>query len=411
VPVHARLAPASLALVLLASAGPASAAPDQPPQQKVANVVPFDLAVCFLQPVTVDKPVNEFALSGLWATSRPLVLDCLADTRFYVPGKSPAFKLTLAVSETGYSRTVETDGLTPAGKKCVEDAVGKVSPTIDPLPAGSKPVTYVAQVPELPPREQVRFGINEASDVAGTVRLSLPSLCSCFEPYRTLPDPAPVDIRVQVTRVPDKFKFPDGGMPRPVEVTVNDGPPPAVKSCLNEKLSALKYPTTVDQLLVPYRFLFLDALAPSDDVSALPDALKFAQLDAMSGQKAAATQLQLARQVSASTRYNEKVKQYQTLAKSKDKADQKKATAMVKELSTACKELVKQDEVYISTVESEAKLQQDMLTLASSLKAKDPVWTDAEAATQKATASTNTLLAKAKELRATDEKACPKLKY
>jgi hypothetical protein len=403
--VLSRLAPTTLTLLVLTAAPGSASAADT--GQKVANVVPFDLAVCFLQPTTVSKPVNEFALSALWVMARPLVLECLADTRNAVVGKSSAFKVTLSVSEAGYTRTVESEGLPSAGKKCIEDAIARVSPAIEPLPAGSKPVTFTAQVPELPPREQVRFGINDSSDVAATVRLAMPSLCSCFEPYRTTPTPAPVDLKVQVTREPDKFKLPDGGLPRVVEVTVADGPPASVKSCISEHLSALKYTTTPDQLLVPYRFYLLNAVATSSDVSGLPDALKFAELEALGGQRAAATQLQLARQVAASIHYNELVKQYKELAKS----NPKKAAAMVKDLTAACQELVKTDEVAISTVESEAKLQQDTAALVASLKAKDPTWAETEAGAQKTAQATQTLLVKARESRANDDKACPKVHY
>jgi hypothetical protein len=402
--VLSRLAPTTLALLLLTAPLGAARAADS---DKVSNIIPFDLAVCFLQATTVNKPVNQFALSALWAISRPLVLECLTDARVAAPGKSSAFKLTLSVSDAGYSHTVESDGLLPAAKKCIDDAVARVSPPIEALPAGSKPVTFTAQVPELPPRDQVRFGINEFSDVAGTVRLAMPMLCACFEPFRSKPDPAPFDLKVQITRVPENFKAADGGKPAPVEVTVAEGPPATIRTCVADRLAALKYNITPEQVIVPYRFLFVDAVANSSDVAALPDALKFAQLEAMSGQAAAATELQLARQVAASAQYNDLVKVYQGLVKSSPK----KATAMVSELTTTCKELLKQDDRYISTVEAEAKLQQDMATLVASLKTKDPSWAETEVGTQKTVAATQALLAKARELRVNDEKACPKVHY
>ncbi len=392
--------PFALALLVATAAGAADS------QQKVGNFIPFDLAVCFLQPATVEQPVTDTALSGLWILARPRVLECLADTRLYVPGKPPSFKITLAVTESGYTPTVESEGLTSVGKKCIEDAVGKVSPSMAPLPAGSKPVTFSDQVPELAPAQQVRFGVNEASDVAGTVRLAMPSLCSCFASYKDTPDPAPINLQVLVTRAPEKFKRPeDGVMPKPVEVTVSNGPAAPVKACIAEKLSALSYPSKSDQVMVPYEFALLNALSPSTDVTALPEPLKFAQLDVMAIPRSAASQLELARQVATSGRYNALVKTYQGLSKS----DPKKAHTMLKDLVASCKHLVAQDDVYIETLQKEAKLRQDQLTLASSLKAKDPAWAAAETAAKKATTDSEALVAKARELRAGDEKVCPKV--
>lgn len=391
----------------LAVAGPAGAAD----QQKVGNEVPFDLAYCFVQPAAVEKPVNEAALSGLWVTSAPLVRECISDPRNYLAGKSGAFKVTLAVAEAGYTHVVESEGLTAAGKKCIEDAVGKVSPPIAPLPAGEKPVTYVAQVGELPAAERVRFGINEASDVAATMRLGLPSMCSCFEAFKNGPDPAPIEARLQVTRAPEKFKQPDGGVPKPVEVTFKQGPPAAVSSCMEQKLSGLAYPTTADQFIVPYLFLFTNGLAASADVAALPDPLKPRQLFDMTGQRSAVTQLALARKVAASLRYNELVKEYKAAAASKEKGAATKARNLLQDLKTTCKDLLKHDDSYIAAVESEAKLQSDLLATLGQLKAKDAAYGESEPEVQKSAALTQKQLAKAKEDRTIDEKACPKEHY
>jgi hypothetical protein len=402
-----RLAP-RLLILLLSLCASRFAAAAEPPSTKVVNVLPFDLGVCFLQPVAVATPVNEIALSGLWLAARPAVVECLRDSRNYVAGKSSAFKLTLTLSDAGYTRVVESEGLLEMGRKCIEDAVGRTSPTLEPLAAGSKPVVYTAQVPELK-TDQVRFGVNEFSNVAGVIRLAMPSMCSCFEVYKTTPDPAPVDLRVQVTKAPEKFKFPDGGMPRPVEVTfTTSGAPPAMTSCAEGKLSALNYPSTSEQIVVPYRFFFINALAQSSDVAALADpSLKFAQLEAMAYQRSAATQLQQARVVAASTRYNGMVNEYRTLSKS----NPKKANAMVKDLSTACQQLVTQDDALIAAGEAEYKLHQETLAVIAAGKAKDPTWAETEAGTQKLAASAQAVITKGREIRTADEKACPKLKF
>jgi hypothetical protein len=399
-----RLSPLLLSLALLAA--PSTRAADN--SQAMVNVLPFDLAVCFVQPAPVEQPVNAVTFNGLWILAGPLVQDCLVDSRHTVPGKSNAFKVTLGLSENGTTRLIESDGLTAAGKKCIDDAVGKVSPPIAPLPAGSKAVVYTQQMPEVPANLQVRFGVNESSDVAGTVRLAMPSMCSCFEPFKAGADPVPISLKVQLTPAPEKFKRPDGTMPKPVEVTVGDGPAAPVKACIAEKLSALTYPPTKsdNQFVVPYEFRFLNAVATSQDVSALSDTAKFSQLDVMDVPRLAAAQLEQARLDAAGARYNALVKEYQALSKS----DPKKAHGMLKELVSGCKKLVAEHDAYIAVLQEEAKLRQEQLTLTTALKAKDPAWTNAEAAVRKAAGESESLVGKARESRASDEKVCPKVR-
>jgi hypothetical protein len=400
--VLSRLTPLSLTLGLLLAA-PAGAADTT--QQKVGNFVPFDLAICFLQPATVEQPVTDVTLQGLWILARPFVRECLVDSRLY--GKSPAFKITLSVTDAGFTRTLESDGLTAAGKKCIDDAVGKVSPALKPLPAGSKPVTFTDQVPEWPANEQVRFGTNEFSDVTGTLRLAMPSLCPCFEPFKNGPDPAPIGLKVRLTPAPEKFQEPDGGLPKPVEVTVGEGAPAAVKTCLADKLSALAYPhfKSDNQVVVPYQFDFLNALATSDDVAGLPDPTKYGQLEVMGVPRAAHSQLELASLNAASLRYNALVNSYQAL----NKTDPKKAHGMLKDLVSSCKQLVAEHDAYVAALESETKLRQDELSVVTALKAKDAAWNPFETAVKKFAADSEGLVTKAKENRANAEKICPKV--
>jgi hypothetical protein len=399
--VSSRLAPLSipLALLLAASAGAA----DSP--QKVGNFVPFDLDVCFTQAATVEQPVTDVTLQALWILARPLVRECLVDARNYT--KSAAFKITLTVTDAGFTRTIDSDGLTATGKKCIDDAVGKVSPPLNPLSAGSKPVTFSDQVGEWPPNEQVRFGINEFSDVTATVRLAMPSLCSCFEPYRLTPDPAPFGLKIQLTPAPEKFKDKEGKMPKPVEVTIGNGPPAPVQSCITDKLSALTYPPfkSDNQVVVPYEFTFLNAVAKSTDVAALPDATKFAQLEVMGVPRGAASQLQLARLNLASLHYNALVTKYQGLAKS----DPKGAHGMLKELVSSCKQMIAEHDAYIGALQDEAQIRKDQLAVVSPLKAKDPAWAPFEATVQKYVTEADGLVAKARQNKATAEKICPKV--
>jgi hypothetical protein len=402
--VPSRLTPLPLAVALLLTAS-AGAADNQ---LSLGNVVPFDLAVCFLQPPAIQQPVSAVTLNGLWILAGPLTRECMTDTRRYVAGKKPGFKVTLTVSDSGYTRVVESDGLTPEGKKCIEDGVAKVSPSIQPLPAGSKPVTFSDTLPDWPAPDQVRLGLNTAADVAATMRLAMPSMCSCFAPYKDGPDPKAIGLKIQLTPDPDKFRAADGTVPKPTEVTVADGPPAPMKACIIEKLVALKYPTTKSdiQFVVPYEFRFLNAVATSTDVAGLPDQAKFTQLDVMDVPRLSEAQLEQARLDAAGAQYNAMVKEYQALSKS----DPKKAHAMVKDIAATCKKLIAEHDVYISVLQNEAKLREDQLALTTSLKAKDAAWAPAEAAVKKAAADSEALVTKAQQNRANDEKICPKVR-
>jgi hypothetical protein len=389
----------ALGLLLANSARAADAA------QKIGNFVPFDLAVCFEQAATVDQPVTDVTLQAVWILARPLVRECLVDSRLY--NKSPAFKITLSVTDAGFTRTIESDGLTVFGKKCIDAAVGRVAPSISPLPAGSKPVTFSDQVPDWPTNEQVHFGTNEFSDVTGTLRLAMPSLCSCFEAFKSGPDPAPINLKVRLTPAPEKFKETDGGVPKKVEVTIADGPPAAVKSCLTDKLSVLTYPPfkSDNQVTIPYTFDLLNAMATSTDVAVLPDATKYAQLEVMGVPRGGHSQLELARLNAASVQYNGLVTSYQSL----NKTDPKKAKGMLKDLVTSCKQLVSEHDTYVAALESETQLRQDQLNVLTALKAKDSAWSDIQANAQKLTTESQGLVTKAKDARTATEKICPKV--
>ena len=56
-------------------------------------------------------------------------------------------------------------------------------------------------------------------------------------------------------------------------------------------------------------------------------------------------------------------------------------------------------------------MEQQALTLAQTLKAKDPSWADAEKASAAALADTQKQIDASKQLRTANEKACPKEKF
>jgi hypothetical protein len=84
---------------------------------------------------------------------------------------------------------------------------------------------------------------------------------------------------------------------------------------------------------------------------------------------------------------------------------------MVKDLKSGCAGLVKADEEYTKALESEAAVEQEALTLAQTLKAKDPSWADAEKASSGALAETQKQIDASKQLTTANQKACPKEKF
>ncbi len=139
--------------------------------------------------------------------------------------------------------------------------------------------------------------------------------------------------------------------------------------------------------------------------------MQFAQLDAVREQRQAEAFAALARRQNVANIYDAQVQAYQAAANSKDAKKRKAAGAMVKDLKTGCADLVKADDAYTKALEDEAAVEQQAVTLAQTLKAKDPVWADAEKASSGALADTQKQIDAAKQLRTANEKACPKEKF
>jgi hypothetical protein len=119
----------------------------------------------------------------------------------------------------------------------------------------------------------------------------------------------------------------------------------------------------------------------------------------------------LTRRQNVANAYDGQVQAYQAGAKSKDSKKRKAADAMVKDLKAGCASLVKADDDYTKALEGEAAIEQQALTLAQTLKAKDPAWGEAEKASAAALSDTQKQIDASKQLRAANEQACPKEKF
>jgi hypothetical protein len=266
----------------------------------------------------------------------------------------------------------------------------------------------------------VRMGINEASDVQGAIRLGLPQWCSCFEPIKTQ---APPELTGQVTVTrEDVAKYADrmptskdgGTASSKVVVAALQSSDPSgaqLASCVNQRIDTLPLKTASQQLVVPSQILLLNSHGSTTMPANTPPALQFAQMDVVRELRQAQAFAALTRRQNVANAYDGQVQAYQAAVKSKDSKKRRSADAMVKDLKSGCAALVKVDDEYTKALEGEAEVEQQALTLAQTLKAKDPAWGEAEKASAGALADTQKQIDASKQLRAANEKACPKEKY
>jgi hypothetical protein len=411
--------PLGITVVVLAcasgqsSTGGASAAE----RERVVNLVPFDLANCFPQKLDLGKTANEYTLQAAFRAARPAIGECLVDAKLQNPAVATKGKVTIGMDPSGTTIGVHADGVKPEAITCIETAVRKELGGVS-LPANAKPISLDAPI-ERDPAQMVRMGVNESSDVVGAIRLALPQWCSCFDSLRTQAPPelaGPVSVvRPDVAQYADRFKAPDGGVRSkdPVQPTLTAAEPSGAQaaSCVNERIAKMSFKTSPEQLVVPVQLLLLNSSASKGFSAATPPPMQFAQLDAIREQRQADAFAALARRQNVANTYDAQVQAYQAAASSKDAKKRSAAGAMVSGLKTGCAELVKADDAYTKALEEQAAVEQQAVTLAQTLKAKDPVWGDAEKAAAGAMADTQKQIDAAKQLRAANEKACPKAKF
>jgi hypothetical protein len=407
-----------IGIVFLACAGGQGAGTAAPAErQRVQNLVPFDIANCFPTKLDLGRTANEYTLQAAFRGARPAIQECLTDAKVQNPNVPTKGKATITVDGSGTAVTLSSDGLQPAAASCIERAIRAQLEGLT-VPSGAKPVTLEAPF-EREPSSMVRMGINEASDVQGAIRLGLPQWCSCFEPVRTQAPPELVGsvtlTRADVTKYADRLKAPDGGavISKGVTASLQPSDPSGAQlaACLNQRIESLSLKSTSEQLTVPAQILLVNSHGSSAVPAGVPPPLQFAQLDAVRERQQAEAFAALARRQNVANAYDAQVQAYQAAASSKDAKKRKAAGAMVKDLKGGCAALVKADDEYTKALEGEAAVEQQALTLAQSLKAKDPSWADAEKASAGALADTQKQIDASKQLRAANEKACPKEKF
>jgi hypothetical protein len=408
-----------IAMIALACAGGQSAGGGASPaeRQRVSNLVPYDIASCFPAKLDLGKVANDYTLQAAFRGARSAIQECLTDAKVQNPNATTKGKATVTLDASGTTVTVSSEGLQPAATSCIEKAVRSQLEGVS-APPGGKPITLEGPF-ERDPSTMVRMGINEASDVQGTIRLAVPQWCSCFEPVKTQAPPelaGPVTLtREDVTKYADRLRAPDGGavINKGVVSALQPSDPSGaqVASCVNQHVEALPLKSNNEQLSVPVLLLLVNSNGPADMPAGTSPQLQFEQLDAVREIKQSQAFAALARRQQVANAYDAQVQAYQAAASSKDSKKRKAAGAMVKDLKGGCATLVKADDEYTRALEGEAAVEQQAVTLAQTLKAKDPSWADAEKVAVGALSDTQKQIDAAKQLRTANEKACPKEKF
>jgi hypothetical protein len=392
---------AALALAGCAHKEAAPAGGAQPTQSamKISNLYAFDLYNCFPRQIDVPSPANQAGLAALWAASQPQIQECLIDPKSRGPQDKTTAKVDMQVSDQGVQQNVSGDNLTPDGQSCVQKVLASAG-QVKALPAGSKPVSLPLEAQHIVGQSPaVQMGLNDVSDIAGTIRLSQKQWCECFQPYRASP-PELLKAKIDVKAGGDEKK------PDVNTVTIDPtGLSPAgqqVASCLQGKVQGLKFPAIhAGEVGLTYPFILINSALDKPLGPAADPGVAFRQLDGIRAQKQADSALALGHSLNAREGYDQLVRKYKT---------DKKAVSVM-DLVNKCKDLVKTDEKWIAALAEQQKADQRTEDFVKQLTATNPDWGKAVSATQEQVTADENDVSRAKKVRDNDEKICPKVKY
>jgi len=429
-------------------------------QQQITNLGYFDVAACEIKPPAIPERVNTEVLTGVLVAARPHVMECLVEPKNRGPEKTTQVVVDSTLIDTGVEHKVTGQNLTPTGVECVKNALQKYTDTLaslnaknsanlppapppPPAPVATKgkkapppppPASPPAPTPPVAPitahvefqhlqgiNPSVVFGANDASDVIGQIRLSQPSWCECYTPWKSNP-PHLLTLALKVARPPPVKPDPK----KPVDPKAPPPPPPdttaavteltfpptgdavadQVATCLQGKIQPLKFNLKNEGLTlpaVPLRYVHSGESRPIGGAS--PD-LQFTQFDLLRNQTAAETAIAVGTRSPAVIAYDSAVKQYKDTANSK-----KGPTVTVKELQDKCAALLKTDDKVIGALKNQFEVEKSTHDFAAAQLAKDPAWKEAEAATAEKLEQAQKDVVTWEQTRKADEAACPKVKY
>jgi hypothetical protein len=341
--------------------------------------------------------LNGEALTGLLVTARPLVLECLVDPRHRGAKDGTRVAIKSTVSGGKIEHAVSGDNMTPDGERCVRAALDGYLSVVpgwaSKLSAVSEPVTAEVQVRHTEGvAPTVKLGVNEASDVAGTVRLAQGSACGCYAPWKSAsgagPQPRALKATIKVVR---------GAAPQASFVAVSDPAAQEVAACLQEKIGGLKVQTKSNEVDVPYAFYFIHSNVFTPLAGAPPD-LQFQQADALRNRVAAESVIALGGRTNAAQAYDALVKKFKAAPQSVPLAD----------LQQSCAALLAADDQWGQALSRQLEIDKRTLSIVQELKASDPSWGEAATAAQRTVGATEQDIATAKQMRASDAESCPK---
>ncbi|HLT30510.1 MAG TPA: hypothetical protein VK013_10735 [Myxococcaceae bacterium] len=378
-------------------------------RQRLANRGIYDVAACHVgADFSVPENTTEATLTGAMLLTRPLVFNCLADPAHRGEAKETTVTLSATVNGSETTFDAQGDNLTEAGRTCIIEAVDAAL-EFKPV-EGEEPVTASMDIEhEVNANGAVVLGINEPSDIVGTIRLAQQNWCDCLgdDPHAT-PDTftAQISFDQGATEVKRITLFRAGETP-PAEGEGADAEAgdrilteDPVGQCLAQRLRTVTFQPTQQAWEIPYVFEFINSLSDTPASNATPNA-HVQQLDA---RRAAAQSKAIMVAESANKArddYAELVQRYNTNRRS----------VKVPELVSSCEKLTQANDAFIKTIEEQQHAEQRILDFANAQLAEDPSWQELVNATTEMQASTATNLENAKTQREADQAACPKINF
>jgi hypothetical protein len=389
------------------SADAGAAAAPKVEQQRIQNLGYFDVATLFPAPPVVAGHATSEALLGVEVTARPVVMECLVDPRNRGPEQKTHVVVDAALADAGVTHQVTGQNLTPAGTACIEGALRTWTQGVPALTAknvaardaGSAVKSHLEYDHVVGVSPAVVLGVNEASDIAGAIRLALPTWSDCFTAWKSAP---PRLLRATVGAV----------RPKPVTPTVTlitvafdpttDAAAGAVAACLTGKLKAIPVKTPAgESLTMPYVFRLVHS-GIGDPLPDAPPELQFVQLDLQRARRTAETAIVLGERGHAVAVYDDLVKRFKAKAAPE---------VTVEQLREKCAVMVTLDDKLIAAAERQAAVEEATHRFTVEQKARDASWAEAEAGSTKNLADAQKDLESFKANKKLDEGACPKVKY
>jgi len=367
------------------------------PVERVTNITYFDLAVCEPPVKMVTDVYSDEQLMAAVTMARPHVLECLVAPERRGPKEETHAVVTVVSSPAyGVEATVGGENMTEAGQRCVLEAVQKTLSTLPQLPKGWPPVA--AEVDFIHTKDTlpgVKKGVNDLSDEAGKIRMSLPSFCGCFEPWRGAP-PREIEMMVNLRRPPNTE---GNAQAAPVNIhphgvivpTRLEGSDAQVAACLQQNISGMTFRVPRLEYDVPFFFSFIDSRRDGE-VAGLAPWLQHKQLEAVRTRRFAELAMAMGARSSAARSYDALVERWK-----QDKS------VKVDALTKSCQGLLHTDDAWAAAARRKLETEKASLAVATQV--------GKEAAISAKILESERVLASASETRKEDEQACPKTSW